>query len=63
MEDMLEEAKTVVLFTHSLNIVEKACTLAIWLHHGNIINNGNHGEKVALYKICWKYKNMKQSFP
>ena len=50
MQDMLEDAKTVVLVTHSLNIVEKACTRAIWLQQGNIRYDGDPKKAVALYR-------------
>ncbi len=64
MQDMLEEAKTVILVTHSLGIVEKACTRAIWLQNGAIQFDGDPQKAVKLYKeSVQKYRKMKKTLP
>jgi teichoic acid transport system ATP-binding protein len=64
MQDMLEDAKTVVLVTHSLSLVEKVCTRVIWLQKGKILYDGNPKEAVALYKkSVKKIHNMKKALP
>jgi ABC-type multidrug transport system ATPase subunit len=50
MQGMLEDAKTVVLVTHSLGLVEKVCTRAILMQKGRIRFDGDPKEAVALYK-------------
>jgi len=63
MQEMLEEAKTVVLVTHSMNIVEKLCTRVIWLQDGFMRFDGDPTEAVALYKDSVKrYQKMKKAF-
>jgi len=63
MQEMLEEAKTVVLVTHSMNIVEKVCTRVIWLQDGFMRFDGDPTEAVALYKDSVKrYQKMKKAF-
>jgi len=64
MQEMLADAKTVILVTHSLGIVEKVCTRAIWLQEGTIRYDGDPKEAVALYKESVKrYRNMKKALP
>ena len=64
MQEMLEDAKTVVLVTHSLNIVEKLCTRAIWLHQGTIRYDGQPDETVARYtESVERYRNMRKKLP
>ena len=64
MQEMLETAKTVVLVTHSLNIVEKVCTRAIWLKEGTVQFDGDPSEAVRRYKnSVRRYSRMKKSLP
>jgi len=64
MQEMLEDAKTVILVTHSMGIVEKVCTRAIWLQDGFLRFDGNPKEAVALYKESVKrYRSMKKNLP
>ena len=61
MQDMLADAKTVVLVTHSLELVEKVCTRAIWLQDGTVRFDGDPKEAVALYKeSVERYQKMKK---
>ena len=50
MQEMLEEAKTVLIVTHSLGFVEKVCTRALCLHQGKIVFDGDPKQAVKFYK-------------
>ena len=50
MQEMLENAKTVIIVTHSMKMVEKICTRAIWLHQGTIRYDGVPSKAVQLYR-------------
>ncbi len=64
MQEMLGDAKTVVLVTHSLGIVEKVCTRAIWLSEGTILYDGDPAEAVKRYKqSVARYRKMKKAMP
>ncbi len=64
MQQMLAEAKTVVLVTHSLGIVEKVCTRAIWLQDGKIRFDGDPVEAVGLYREAVKvFRKMRKALP
>lgn len=64
MQGMLGEAKTVVLVTHSLDLVEKACTRAIWLNQGRLQYDGEAKEAVKLYTESVKeYQRMRKALP
>ncbi len=58
MQEMLEEAKAVVIVTHSLEIVEKVCNRAIWLQSGEVKYDGEPADTVRLYKeMASEHKN------
>jgi len=62
MQDIIGDAKSVIIVTHSLQTVEKLCNRAIWLDHGTIHFDGKPREAVALYKqYVRKQKNNKVS--
>ncbi len=64
MREMLGEAKTVVLVTHSLALVEKACTRVIWLQKGTLQYDGDPKIAVELYKqSVIKFRRMKSQLP
>ncbi|NMA90750.1 MAG: ATP-binding cassette domain-containing protein [Amphibacillus sp.] len=50
IQDMMEEAKAVIIVSHSMNFVEKVCTRVIWLDNGEIVMDGKAGEVVASYR-------------
>lgn len=50
MQEMLGDAKAVLIVTHSLKIVEMVCTRAIWLNKGNLVFDGKPKEVVKLYQ-------------
>ncbi len=56
MQEMLEEAKAVLLVTHSMKIVKKVCTRALLMDRGRIIFDGDPGEAVDIYRTSVKNK-------
>lgn len=50
MEDLLENAGTVVMVTHSLARAEQFCDTAIWLERGRVRMTGPAGEVVDAYR-------------
>lgn len=56
MQDMISDCKSVIIVTHSLTVVEKLCTRAIWLDQGQIKHDGDPKETVKLYKDFTKKK-------
>ncbi len=56
MQDMLEDAGTVVVVTHSLNIVETVCTRALLVDKGGVVFDGDPKEAVKIYKQSVKKK-------
>ena len=50
MQEMMNEAKSVVVVTHSMNIVEKACTRAIFIKDGELVFDGDPKEAVKIYR-------------
>lgn len=50
MQDMLEEAKAVLIVTHSMKIVKKICTRALLINKGSLVYDGDPKEAVKLYK-------------
>lgn len=49
IQELIAEAKAVVVVTHNLTFVEKICTRALWLDRGILRFDGNPGEAVAAY--------------
>lgn len=50
IQELIEEAKAVIVVTHSLHFVEKVCTRAIWLNKGTIKLDGDPKEVIAMYR-------------
>ena len=49
IQELIAEAKAVVVVTHNLAFVEKICTRALWLEAGILRFDGHPGEAVAGY--------------
>ena len=49
IQDMMEEAKAVIVVSHSMNLIRKLCTRAIWLDQGQIVMDDNAEKVVAEY--------------
>lgn len=50
IQEMLGEAKAVIVVTHSLHFVKKLCTRAIWLEKGELVFDGTPEETIARYR-------------
>lgn len=50
MQDMMAKARLIVMVSHDLESLERLCTRAIWLDHGQIVGEGPPAEVIAAYK-------------
>lgn len=50
IQDMMEQAKAVIIVSHSMSFVEKVCTRAIWIEKGQIKADGNAEDIVEQYR-------------
>ncbi|MBU9722710.1 MULTISPECIES: ABC transporter ATP-binding protein [Bacillaceae] len=50
IQDMMEQAKAVIIVSHSMKFVEKVCTRAIWIEKGKIRADGPSEEVVEMYR-------------
>ncbi|NMA73720.1 MAG: ABC transporter ATP-binding protein, partial [Bacteroidales bacterium] len=49
IQDMMEEAKAVIVVSHSMNFIKKVCTRAIWIDQGRLVMDGKSEEVVNEY--------------
>ena len=49
MTELKEQGKTMVFVTHSLDVVKKLCTRAVWLYNGEIKMDGDTEQVVDEY--------------
>jgi teichoic acid transport system ATP-binding protein len=56
MQEMMNEAKSVIVVTHSMKIVEKACTRALYISDGKLVFDGHPKEAVKRYRNTVKSK-------
>ena len=53
LEELKNSDKTIVIVSHSLNIVRKLCTRVVWIYEGKIKMDGDPNEVVDEYlKVC-----------
>ena len=52
MRELRDQGTTIVQVTHNLQMVEKSCNVALWLHHGQVRRIGDPKEIVAEYKAA-----------
>jgi ABC-2 type transport system ATP-binding protein len=50
MDDIRRDGKTIVLVSHSMNVVEQLCDRACLLVHGRVEADGRPAEVIALYR-------------
>ncbi|WP_404429373.1 ABC transporter ATP-binding protein [Sutcliffiella horikoshii] len=50
IQEMMEQAKAVIIVSHSMKFVETVCTRAIWIDKGEIRFDGEAKEAVELYR-------------
>ncbi len=59
IQEMIENAKAVIVVTHSMKFVQKVCTRALWFHKGKLLFDGDAKEAVERYKEKVKFKGKK----
>ncbi|QGH36314.1 ATP-binding cassette domain-containing protein [Gracilibacillus salitolerans] len=50
IQEMMEQAKAVIIVSHSMKFVETVCTRAIWIEKGQVRQDGASEEVVAAYR-------------
>ncbi len=50
IQEMMEQAKAVIIVSHSMRFVEQVCTRAIWMERGQVRFDGDAKEAVELYR-------------
>ena len=51
IEALLSGEQTIVLSSHSMDLIRNFCTRVVWLHHGKIISDGNYEEIINEYEL------------
>ena len=49
LEELRDSEKTIVIVSHSLNVVKKLCTRAIWIYKGEVEEDGNPTDVIDHY--------------
>src|SRR5699024_2027318 len=60
IQDMMEQAKAVIIVTHSMTFVEQLCTRAIWMKQGQIQYDGDPKDAVQAYREDIKVNKKKK---
>ncbi len=60
MQEMLNDAKAVIIVTHSLKIVEKVCTRAILISRGSLEYDGEPKKAIQVYRKMVKKKDQRR---
>ena len=60
IQEMIHNAKAVMVVTHSISFVEKVCTRVLWFHKGELRFDGDPKEGIEKYKEEVKYKESKK---
>jgi teichoic acid transport system ATP-binding protein len=50
INEIREQANTVVMVTHNLNEIRETCSRAVWLEHGTLMADGGVEEVLSLYE-------------
>ncbi|WP_353894458.1 ATP-binding cassette domain-containing protein [Proteinivorax hydrogeniformans] len=50
MQEMITDAKAVIVVTHNMKFVEKVCTRSIWINKGELVFDGDPKEAVNQYR-------------
>jgi teichoic acid transport system ATP-binding protein len=61
IQDMMEQAKAVIIVSHSMRFVETVCSRAIWIEEGSIVKDGEAKEVVAQYREKTKEKKRRMN--
>lgn len=60
IKEMLGEAGTVFLVSHSLTSITDVCTRALWIDHGVLVADGDPGEVTRAYKAHVKRRKKRK---
>lgn len=52
MQEMLDQAKLIVMVSHDLSAIEQICDRTLWLHQGRIHRLGPTAEVIAAYRAA-----------
>ncbi|AQS57114.1 ABC transporter ATP-binding protein [Novibacillus thermophilus] len=61
MQEMIGQAKAVIIVSHSMRFVEKVCTRVIWIDQGKIRFDGEPKEAVTQYKKLTNIEKKKRN--
>lgn len=50
LQEFRDQGATVLLVSHVMDVIEKMCHKAIWLHHGHLMAEGLPGEVIEAYR-------------
>jgi ABC-type polysaccharide/polyol phosphate transport system ATPase subunit len=50
MRQMMAKAHLMVMVSHDLDSIEKTCTRAVWMHHGQVARTGPCADVIAAYR-------------
>jgi teichoic acid transport system ATP-binding protein len=50
IQELMTDAKAVLVVTHNMSFVERVCTRAIWLEKGSLMFDGDPEQAIALYR-------------
>ena len=49
MRELVQEARTIVIVSHALGLMQELCSSAAWMHKGELISTGQPQEVVEEY--------------
>jgi ABC-type polysaccharide/polyol phosphate transport system ATPase subunit len=52
MKEMMDRAHLMVMVSHDLDAIEKTCTRALWMDHGQMVCSGPCAEVIAAYRAA-----------
>ena len=58
INELAEQAKTLIVVSHALGTVQELCTELIWLDHGSLVKQGKPEEIIAAYTKFLKVGDM-----
>jgi len=58
INELAEQAKTLIVVSHALGTVQELCTELIWLDHGSLVKQGKPDEIIAAYTKFLKVGDM-----
>lgn len=56
IQELITNARAVIVVTHNMKFVEKVCTRTIWLNQGEVVFDGSPKEAVSQYRKFMKKK-------